>query len=400
MIAESLCVSAESRTEVRDKSSDDIDIHSLILLAKEESVLSIVYESLRALAIDDEDKAFMDFTNKGTVTDFWQFMFIARDTLGLLSKNGINAVILKGASVARLYPVPESRKSTDVDILLENPEDFEKADRILKNAGYVNEDHSYANHHREYYTPDKRVMELHSMAVEPTDNVKLNKYVSERFASIGSEIEKKKVLSVVLPVFTDGLQAFHLLLHMIMHFLGEGFGLKLLCDWVVFWNRKVEDGEVQKFLEDVKNCGYEKFLAVLTGVCIRYLGLGVDGTGSLTESGNYIYYSGGVFCERLSSETEDEFMREIIEGGKHKKSGTERMVALKGDGILDYIREFHHQTILSFPKAGRTIIALPVLYVIVLYRFLRNNRTVRGGQSALGILKSAGERSRLARKLF
>ena len=76
------------------------------------------------------------------------------------------------------------------------------------------------------------------------------------------------------------------------------------------------------------------------------------------------------------------------------------MVALRGNSLFDYVREFHHQTVLSFPKASRLIVTLPVLYIIAFYRFMRNNRTVRGGQSAIGILRKAGQRSSLVKKLL
>ena len=76
------------------------------------------------------------------------------------------------------------------------------------------------------------------------------------------------------------------------------------------------------------------------------------------------------------------------------------MVALRGDGFFDYVREFHHQTVLAFPKLSKTIVLLPGLYLIVLVRFLKNNKTRRGGQSAAAILKDAGRRGRLTKKLL
>ncbi|MBR1741779.1 MAG: hypothetical protein IJ733_07890, partial [Lachnospiraceae bacterium] len=73
---------------------------------------------------------------------------------------------------------------------------------------------------------------------------------------------------------------------------------------------------------------------------------------------------------------------------------------LKETGFFGYVHRFHHQTVLSFPKASRFIISLPVLYIVVFLRFIRNNRSVRNGQSIRGVIKNTNQRSRLAKKLL
>ena len=78
-----------------------------------------------------------------------------------------------------------------------------------------------------------------------------------------------------------------------------------------------------------------------------------------------------------------------------------RMVALRGNGLFDYVREFHHQMHLNFPKAGKIFLFWPVLWMITLIRFLRNNRKVRS-VSSKELFESAGKRGKLVKgmKLF
>ena len=53
---------------------------------------------------------------------------------------------------------------------------------------------------------------------------------------------------------------------------------------------------------------------------------------------------------------------------------------------------------LSFPKASKVFIIIPILWVITLVRFLINNKKVRK-TTAKEIFKNAGERSRMAKDL-
>ena len=46
-----------------------------------------------------------------------------------------------------------------------------------------------------------------------------------------------------------------------------------------------------------------------------------------------------------------------------------RMVAMRGTGWIDYIREFHHQMHLSHPKAGQYKILYPILWVRTFFGF-------------------------------
>ena len=80
------------------------------------------------------------------------------------------------------------------------------------------------------------------------------------------------------------------------------------------------------------------------------------------------------------------------------KSSATRMVNLQGSKKSAYVKEFHHQMHLNFPKAGKCPLLWPVLWVITLVRFLVNNRRIR--KVALkDVLKSAGDRGKLNEKL-
>ena len=68
------------------------------------------------------------------------------------------------------------------------------------------------------------------------------------------------------------------------------------------------------------------------------------------------------------------------------------MVAMRGTRLWDYIREFHHQMHINYPRAGAVFIIWPVLWIMTYIRFSVNNHTVRS-TSLFKVLKSARERS-------
>ena len=59
----------------------------------------------------------------------------------------------------------------------------------------------------------------------------------------------------------------------------------------------------------------------------------------------------------------EEFFTEIMEAEEFGEADSKRMVAMRGTGWIDYIREFHHQMHLSHPKAGQYKILYPILWV-------------------------------------
>lgn len=91
-------------------------------------------------------------------------------------------------------------------------------------------------------------------------------------------------------------------------------------------------------------------------------------------------------------------MREILDAeefGLHEES---RMVVLRGTGLMDYIREFHHQMRLGYPGASRILLLWPVLWPAAFIKFCRNNRKIRG-TSFFEVLKRTRERSRYTKDL-
>ena len=132
--------------------------------------------------------------------------------------------------------------------------------------------------------------------------------------------------------------------------------------------------------------GTAKFSKALTSVCIEYLGLS-------KEKSPFPY---DTLCEKKLT---DEVLRDILDAGEFGYGEPERMVGMDGNSLAAYIKEFHHQMHINFPKAGRAILLWPFLWIATLARFLNNNRKLNRAPIS-AIMKKAGKRGRLVKLIM
>lgn len=359
--------------------ADEFERVELLKIAEVHSVTSLLYpvwdspETARAAEI--------------CTRQYYHLLMATRYAVTLLEKAGIASLVLKGPTAAAFYPVPEYRKSGDVDLLLDRSQ-LAAACAVMENAGAKRANVQHANHHVVFRMPDGIDLELHVSMTEDFGDRKTNRYLRQLQDTMAEKVETREIMGVPLPVLPDGLQAFHLLLHMLQHYLRAGFGLKLLCDWVALWNHGISPEQTDDYLRMIGDCGLTGFSAAITELCCRCLGLDAGRVRALlpTDEGP----EREALCTAL--------LREILEAEEFGRSSADRMVVLHGNAAHDFLREFHHQMLLNYPRAGRFPLIWPALWLVTLLRFLFNNRQLRG-VSLWRVLKTAGERSRLSQQM-
>lgn len=304
----------------------------------------------------------------------------------LLEEHGITAVTLKGYAVARFYPVPEFRKTTDIDLFFYSEEDARKAGKILCKNGFEFSKKWHANHHLIMISEKKETVELHSSWADEFMDRRLNKYLKDRQKESIDHCLPIDCGGVMLYVYDTVYQAFYLTVHMLQHFTGGGFGLRNLCDWVVLWENCENEKVRNDFFKIACDSGTAKFAKAVTSVCTEYLGLS-------REKSPFPY-------DTLSEEDfTDELLRDILDAGEFGCSEPERMVGMDGNSFTAYIKEFHHQMHINFPKSGRVVLLWPFLWSATLIRFLYNNRKLNRSPIS-AIMKKAGIRGKLVKRLI
>ena len=363
---------------------DDVDPSSVLDLAHRHKVTPLLYDAFASLPQENPARSGALDEARVNAHQFWRLLLLTHFCTQTLAEQGIPSVILKGAGAAANWPVPEQRKSGDIDLLPVHEEDFFKAQACLESLGFVPDEFQPANHQVVMHNADRMEIELHRALVEDFDDERVNARFREERATLAPHVIEREVLGVSIPVLDQAHQAFHLLSHMAQDLLRNGFGLRLLCDWVTLWEQEDALAFVPAYLDLVRSAGLEGLSQNVTWLCQNRLELSSPASNLLSQG--------------ASENAANALLREVLDAGDFGNSSVNRMVIPRSAAPSDLLREFHHQTKLNFPKASRVFLAWPVLWTATLVRFLHNNRTLRH-TSARAVLQTATQRSQLHKQL-
>ena len=190
-----------------------------------------------------------------------------RRILDLLEARQIPCAVLKGTSVAYLYPHPELRTIGDIDILVDE-ENLDEACKALQVDGFAPS-----------YTAEKHLclqkgavwVEMHRMVSVFPESEK-GRFTKRYMTDALRHTQVVEISGVRFPMLSDAYQIIALLAHMEQHLATSGIGLRQVCDWAVTAHalRNCFDGETLALLE---RCGLLRFARIMTRLCERYLGL-------------------------------------------------------------------------------------------------------------------------------
>ena len=362
----------------------EIDIN----LARRSSVTSLLYPIIDY--VDDEKKGAIQSMAEQSVNRFYKMSYIARYLQKILMDNGIISILLKGPATAAYYPVPEYRAFGDIDLLLYDPNDYDKADKLFGEQG-IRRTATQDSHHHTSYLYDNVCIELHRKVVREFAQKKVNERIDSIFTLEERNICRKKILGCEYTVLKPELELLYMTLHMIEHLCNAGFGIKLLCDYVAALNGNSEEDTVSQYRGYIDMLGLNTFVLRMSDICVAYLGLSEPVYKQLTgKSANTELI--------LNDHTVDELLNEIFDTGLFGSDNSSRIVALNENGIIGLIKEFHHQTKETFPKASKCPLTWPGLWIATFVIFVRNNKKIRG-IGMLDVIREADRRGQIIGKM-
>ena len=393
-------VGLQSREASDEWSEDDATVQDAIRLARSQGLITFAHDFFLHQK-PHNSKQYVSMTepaSKQMVLNNYRLWQQVLHLHQLFEARGIPYLLLKGPSVSFYYPVPELRKSGDLDIWVYQPgtkacegevyfgPNFDAMEQVLLADGYHRNPYQHANHHVSFLKPGMGEVEVHVLWIEDFQSASLNRaiaqmsedaYLHAKYLEIGPGQR--------IHVLSDQHQACHILLHMLQHYVIAGFGWKLLCDWNAFWNSVTEDEVYEYFMKQAKDWQVQTFVTYVTWICKAYLGLREDAAARLmTEPMNY------AACMEL--------MAELFAAGEFGEGEAGRMVAPKGRGPLAMLSEFHHQMKRNHYEASKQIWRWPYLWVITFVTFVKNNHRLRN-ISTTTVIKNASRRSKLRKKM-
>lgn len=186
-----------------------------------------------------------------------------------LLQAGLEPMVVKGIICRSLYPKPDHRPSGDEDLLIP-PGQFARCQEVFAQFGLQPgaQADSYEIPYRKAGSP--LYIELHRSLFPPD---------SEAYGDFNRFFEDAQQRSVILEIqglpirtleYTDHL--LYLILHAFKHFLHSGFGIRQLCDIILFARRYGSEIQWQRITEACRQIRGEKFAAALFRIGEEYLG--------------------------------------------------------------------------------------------------------------------------------
>lgn len=283
----------------------------------------------------------------------------------IMNEAHIPYCIIKGIASARYYPDLSERSFGDVDFLIKE-EDKDRVLNLMSEKGYTicEEENS---HHIILENRNAR-FELH---FEPPGMPKGEQYAYAK-QCMSQILEDSSVFSH--PIATcicpsDFHHGLILLMHTMHHMLGEGVGLRHICDWTVFLEHMGERFQ-EVFEKPLRRLGLWRFASILSLVSEQYLGATARSWMSQTKEDMEIAHSimADVFMGGNFGNKEPERHYEGLFISDRGKSG------IKGNRVKDGFRSLNSITHQKWPLTKRVPILLPIGWVMSMTGFYKRNR--------------------------
>lgn len=227
---------------------EDVTAEQIAAIAKKHHMERILLNPLVQLGLDKDGLFFAQITKS---------MYISANQVNAgkrisaaLEKAGIVHQLLKGTVMKGMYPKPELRQMSDIDLLVKE-EDFEKTDKAL-----ASEEFSYVrkeDHHDIYLNKTKVMVELHRCLYAAHVDVNQHDY----FTSFKKTTPVKGCRYAM--EFSKEDFYVYMVAHMARHFYARGCGIRYLMDIYIY--RKLYEKEMNReyVKDELSKCGILSF---------------------------------------------------------------------------------------------------------------------------------------------
>lgn len=360
-------------------------------LAQKHGISALLYPIKDAFP--EDAKAAIVKKGKSCVNANMRLCYMARYLINAFDEAGIEVALLKGAILAKCYPIPELRLFGDVDLLLLDEKKFQEAEELLLSHGCVKSSKQDSNHHVEYRHEEGMTIELHVRTTRAFEREKANDYIGKIYGNLSGQRETLSLYKMEYKVLPQEYNALYILLHMLQHYLNSGFGFNLICDFHAFWQENYSDELMESYNIHLKELGlsdFSDYMSKLSLICLK---------GDLDR-----YPWSKVKREEIDSldvkkEIENlGLIDEILASGHFGENDSARVVNLSSNSFAGLFGQFHLQTKENFPKASKIFITWPVIWIATLVIFMKNNSKIRK-KSTLSVIRTAYMRGKVSNKL-
>ena len=281
-------------------------------MALEQGVLAFAYDGIRKLEeqyYPELDIKIQWAYNVSHIEKiFNKQLSAAQSIVDTFAQHGIKTMILKGLSLASLYPEPRHRQSGDIDIYLMG--DYERGNKIMSAIGNkVTYDYFV---HSEFRVNGVNV-ENHNYFINPDVN-RTAHYIQNALSTLITTHQSHPLVAGALMPSAE-FAALFLTRHSSWHYAREGIRLRDICDWGIFLSHYKDSIDSQCVINHLANSGLERYASVITTIAMQVLGI----DSPLQFDNKYVELAERVLTDILTFENEE----------KHKDISFFKAFALK-----------------------------------------------------------------------
>lgn len=194
-----------------------------------------------------------------------------------LKDQNVHPLVVKGIVCRNLYPNPDYRSSGDEDMLI-RPDWFEDCHQAMLGFGMVvtREDEGVLEDYEVPYGKKGSPIniELHKSLFPPDSDAygELNEFFVNVYESSASIFVRD--LEIKTLGYTDHL--FYLICHAFKHFLHSGFGIRQVCDIIMFANAYGKEIDWSEMLTKCQQIHADKFAAAIFQIGENHLVFDVE----------------------------------------------------------------------------------------------------------------------------
>ncbi|KEQ28182.1 hypothetical protein N180_00660 [Pedobacter antarcticus 4BY] len=191
------------------------------------------------------------------------------EELNFFNGQGLYPVLLKGQGVAACYAVPEHRVCGDIDWYFEQKNQYQKANRILKQRGIKSS--GTAGFSTEYVW--RGILTEHHTRMFDIHNPFCFTYLDRLQKQFYNERLKSEFQGHTLLLPAPILMVLQVNVHILKHLLSFGVGLRQLCDSARVYHTYQMKLDGQELKQIYQTLGILKWIHLLHTVLVKFMGL-------------------------------------------------------------------------------------------------------------------------------
>lgn len=303
-----------------------------------------------------------------------------------MRKSELHPLVVKGIVCRQLYGQPDLRISNDEDVLIPR-EEFQAVDDFLIKEGFLREALESGKEYQEvgYQNPRTGLyLEIHMDLFAKESGA--YGHLNQLFVNAFEHPDIINIQGTDVYTLNPELHFLYLICHSLKHFLHSGFGIRQLCDILLFAKVKHEQIIWDQLFQVMKDYHMYSFAMNLLHIGIKYLDFSWEDLGLKQPE--------DVELDSLA------LLDDMMDGGIFGKSNSNRMhsanitlnamekeKANAASGIVaslfpgrEYIRENY-----SYAKKHRILIPAAYVHRMIKYIFRKNEKKDHQGKSSTQI---------------